>query len=89
MASVTITFSHPQLTHSETLTVADARLVEFADLLRNYNYPQEGSPAAAISRAEAINRFAEGVIQSVRITYKGLKDAEARAALTPAPEIDA
>ena len=96
MASITVTFTHPQLTRTETLTVPDAKLVEFADLLRTLNYPDEvpagspeGTPASDPTRAKAIQYFAEGMIRSVRETYKRLKDQEAKAAVPAPGEIDA
>ena len=89
MASITVTFTHPQLTRTETLTVSDAKLVEFADLLRTLNYPDEGDPLADPTRAKAIQYFAEAMIRSVRETFKRLKDQQAKAAVLAPGEIDA
>ena len=89
MATISIQFSHPQLTHTETLTVPDAKVVEFADLLRNFNYPPEGDPPVAITRAAAITRWCESYLNGVRGYYKRLKEDEAKSQLTPPDEIDA
>ena len=89
MASITVTFTHPQLTRTETLTVPDAKLIEFVDLLRNLNYPQEGAPLAPPTRAKAVEYFAQAMIRSVRETYRRLKAQQAVAAVPAPGEIDA
>jgi hypothetical protein len=70
MASVTVTFTHPQFNRTETLNISDAKMEE-------------------LSKGNAIERFAESMIRSVRETYRRLKAQQDIAAVPPPAEIDA
>jgi len=77
------------VTVTESITVSDAKLVEFLDYLRTYHYPQEGDPPAKITRVQAATRFAQGMIQGTKDTYKRYKQLSDREALPAPGEIDA
>lgn len=87
MATLEVTFTHPALSVTRTLTVTDAKLLEFSDLLRNLNYlPDEnGDP---LSRSAAVTTFADGMIQAAKDAYRRLKQLEATTAIVD-EEIDA
>lgn len=88
MASLTVTFTHSALSVERSITVDDAKLIEFADLLRAHHYPldEEGNQ---ISRQAAIRQFADGMIAAAKDTYKRYKRQENVAAVPEPPEMDA
>ncbi len=80
MASFSITATHPQLSTTKTITVTDARMVEFADNIRL---------GTNLTRAQAIDGLLADVERYMRERYKRAKEATDRAALVPPGEIDA
>ena len=86
MASLAITLTHPQLTRSVTITVPDARMLEFMDALRNRIY---GTPSAPVTRIVAAETLVNDLAANARGLYARAKKAEADAAAVPIPEIDA
>jgi hypothetical protein len=83
MATITLTISHPQLSKTQTLTVPDARLVEFIDNLRNHVYQPPNQ-----TRVQAVDALAANWETNVRRLYKHAKEAADRAALPAPGEID-
>lgn len=86
MASLAITLTHPQLTRSTTITVPDARMLEFMDALRHHIY---GQPTAPVTRLQAAETLLNDLAANARGLYARAKKAEANAAAAPIPEIDA
>ena len=86
MASLAITLTHPSLTRSVTLTVPDARMIEFMDALRNHIY---GTPSAPVTRIQAAETLINDMASQARGLYARAKWAEADAAVAPIGEIDA
>ena len=86
MASITINVTHPQLTRSKTITLSDARLLEFADVLRTHVY---GTPAAPVTRVQAVDTLLLDMSAQARGLWARAKSAEAAAIASPPPEIDA
>jgi hypothetical protein len=84
MATITLTITHPLLSKTQTITLPDARLVEFVDNLRNHIYAQP-----AQTRSEAVDTFVANWETNVRRLYRHAKEAADRATLTPPGEIDA
>jgi hypothetical protein len=89
MASVSFNITHPQLTKTVTITVSDARLLEFMDNLRNHYYGKPGTPPVALTRLETADKFLADFEAEARQLYKASKEAANRATLTPPSEIDA
>ena len=84
MASISFNVTHPQLTKTVTITVADARLLEFADNLRNATY----NTGVVLTRAQAVDRLLEDMARDLRALYKESKAAADRATLPAPGEID-
>lgn len=89
MASIVLTISHPSLSKTQTITMPDARLVEFIDNLRNHVYGKPGTPPVALTRAQAVDKFASEWDVAIRRRYKEAKAIADAATLTPPGEIDA
>ena len=89
MASISITITHPQLTKTVTVTVADARLLEFVDNLRNHFYAKQGTPPVALTRAAAADKLLADLEFEVRNLYRNSKAAADRATLPAVSEVDA
>jgi hypothetical protein len=89
MASISFNITHPQLTKTVTITVTDARLLEFVDNLRNHVYGKPGTPPTALTRTQAADKLLADFEAEARRLYKQTK-AAANAATLPAPgDIDA
>lgn len=89
MASFVLTITHPQFSKTQTITVPDARLAEFFDNLRNHVYGKPGTPPVALTRMQAVDKFAADWAADVNRLHKQAK-AAADAATLPAPgDIDA
>jgi len=86
MASLTITITHPQLTRSTVINTTDARMLEFVDALRTHVY---GTPATPLTRLQATDTLLNDLSMNARGLYARAKKAEADAAATPIPDIDA
>jgi hypothetical protein len=86
MASLTLTLTHPSLTRSVTITVPDARMLEFVDALRSYVY---GTQTAPVTRIQAAETLLNDLAANARAMYARAKQAEADAAVIPIGEIDA
>ena len=80
MATVTVQFAHPQITINRQLTVPDAKLLEFADLLIAAS-TDETPP----TRQEAIQAWGDKLLDASKDRYKRLKYDEALIAI---PEED-
>jgi len=86
MATFTFSLTIGATTAEETLTVPDARAVEFLDLLRTLRYSQNGVNVP--TRAQAASRFAAEAGDQVRIAYRQLKEQEARLNRSSQPDFD-
>lgn len=89
MASISFNITHPNLTKTVTITVADARLLEFMDNLRNHFYGQPGTPPVPLTRLQTADKLLADFEDKVRRLYKESKAAADRATLAPPPEVDA
>jgi hypothetical protein len=89
MANITFTITHPSLSKTQTITVSDARLVEFIDNLRNHVYGKPGTPPAVLTRVATVDKLLADLEAEVRRLYKGSKEAADRATLPAPGEIDA
>lgn len=84
MASITLSASHPQLTVSRSINMGDAKLVEFADFLRNDYFNDD-----TMTRQAAVRRFFDEFLDHARAIYRSAKHREAVLALPVPGEIDA
>ena len=89
MAKIEVTYTHPNVTLTETLQLPDAKLLELLDLLRNREYPPEGSPPVPISRQEAAKRYGQQMLKSPQDTYQRLRRQNDHEAVPPPPDLTA
>ena len=68
MATITVQFAHPQVTVNRQLTVPDAKLLEFADLLIAAS-TDETPP----TRQEAIQQWGDKLLDASKDRYRRLK----------------
>ena len=87
MASISFNITHPQLSKTVTITVTDARLLEFVDNLRNHYYGKPNS--IALTRTAAVDKLLADFETKLRNLYKESKSAAERAALPAPGEVDA
>lgn len=80
MASIEIKITHPNLTRSVTLTVADNRLLEFVDAARTHIY---GTPKAPKTRIETVDKLLADLANTIRNLYSRAKRKEAAAPIPP------
>lgn len=86
MATMQVTFTHPGLSVTRTLTVTDAKMLEFADLLIDDYGPDENDDP--LSRSGAVATFGDGVLKAAKDRYRKMKHDEDIAAIVD-EEIDA
>ncbi len=85
MATFTFSMTVGATTASDTLTVPDAKAVEFLDLLRNLRYASGG---AVPTRAQAATKFIDKMTKEPIAEYRRLKEEEARIARNTRPDTD-
>lgn len=68
MATITVQFAHPQVTVNRSLTVPDAKLLEFADLLI-----AASTDTTPPTRQVAIQEWGDKLLQASKDRYKRLK----------------
>lgn len=93
MASVSIQFSHPQLpsgSRAVTLTVPDAKLIEFADNLIEYKYKGQGVDGADLTRVQAIDKLMNSTLDGYKQLYRRTKADALKESNLPDPgDLDA
>jgi uncharacterized protein YeeX (DUF496 family) len=83
MATIQLTFTHPQGNLSRTKTLADADLVRVMDALKDkFKRTTDASP---LTNVQAFDRFAEAVWGQLRTMTKDYEDRIAKEAVSVAP----
>ena len=77
MATVTISFTHPQASYSRTFTVPDAHLARFVQALKSDYAPDD------LTNAEALERYTSGMVRGMKDLTRRVEtqDAEQTARL--------
>jgi hypothetical protein len=82
MATIQLTFTHPQGNLTRTKTLADADLVRVMDALKDkFKRPGDGT----LTNSQAFDRFAEAVWGQLRTMTKDYEDRLAKEAVSAAP----
>jgi uncharacterized protein YeeX (DUF496 family) len=86
MATINLSFVHPQQSLSRTKTLADADLARVMDALKDKF--ERTTDTAPLTNSQAFDRFAEAVWGQLRTMTKDYEDRVAKEAIVTAP-IDA